>query len=116
MGGETDASKSRLPLQSMRYRINVNPSDFIERTMSGFSLKKKGQVVIPAEIRARSQATSGAQLDFVDEGGEIRLLMRRRATAGDPTALPSPAQARQPVYSERSGLAAGLDPLSNKTV
>ena len=100
----------------MRCRININPSDFIEHTMSGFTLKKKDPVVIPAEIRARSQATLGTQLDFVDEGGVIRLLMRRRAAAGDPTALTSLAQARQPVYSERLGLAAGVDPLSNKTM
>ena len=84
--------------------------------MSGSTLKKKGQVVVPAEIRARDEATSGTQLDFVDEGGVIRLLMRRRAAAGDPAALPAPAQVRLSVYSGRTGLVAGVDTLSNKAM
>lgn len=50
------------------------------------TLTAKGQIVIPAEIRARHELTPGTQVEFVDEGGVIRLLVRRRVTACDPTA------------------------------
>ena len=40
-------------------------------------LTEKGQVVIPAAIRARYGLTPGTQVEFVDEGGTIRLLIRR---------------------------------------
>ena len=46
----------------------------------------KGQVVIPAEIRARHGLTPGTQVEFVDEGGTIRLLVRRRVAPSDPAA------------------------------
>ncbi len=54
--------------------------------MSAATLTAKGQIVIPAEIRARYGLTPGTQLEFADEGGVIRLVVRRRVTASDPAA------------------------------
>lgn len=50
------------------------------------TLTEKGQVVIPAEIRARYELTPGTQVQFVDEGGSIRLIVRRRVVPSDPAA------------------------------
>lgn len=50
------------------------------------TLTEKGQIVIPAEIRARYELTPGTQVEFVDEGGAIRLLVRRRITPSNPAA------------------------------
>lgn len=52
--------------------------------MAVATLTAKGQVVIPAEIRARHELTPGTQVEFVDEGGVIRLVVRRRVAASDP--------------------------------
>ena len=49
-------------------------------------LHEKGQIAIPAEIRARHGLTPGTQVEFVDEGGTIRLVVRRRVTPSDPAA------------------------------
>ena len=55
--------------------------------MASATLTAKGQIVIPAEIRARHELTPGTQVEFVDEGGVIRLLVRRRSiAAADPAA------------------------------
>ncbi len=54
--------------------------------MPAATLTEKGQVVIPAEIRARYELTPGTQVEFVDEGGTIRLLVRRRIAPSDPAA------------------------------
>ena len=54
--------------------------------MSAATLTAKGQIVIPAEIRERYALTPGTQLEFVDEGGVIRLLVRRRVPRSDPPA------------------------------
>lgn len=54
--------------------------------MAATTLSEKGQIVIPAEIRARYQLTPGTQVEFVDDGGVIRLLVRRRVPATDPAA------------------------------
>ncbi|MBK8336154.1 MAG: AbrB/MazE/SpoVT family DNA-binding domain-containing protein [Sterolibacteriaceae bacterium] len=54
--------------------------------MSAATLTAKGQIVIPAEIRARYELTPGTQVEFVDEGGTIRLLVRRRLKPSDPAA------------------------------
>ncbi|MGP1678813.1 MAG: AbrB/MazE/SpoVT family DNA-binding domain-containing protein [Burkholderiales bacterium] len=48
------------------------------------TVTENGQIVIPAEIRARYDLTSGKQLEFIDEGGTIRLLVRRRVSPSDP--------------------------------
>ena len=50
------------------------------------TLTEKGQIVIPAEIRARYQLTPGTQLEFVHEGGTIRLIVRRRVARSNPAA------------------------------
>ena len=54
--------------------------------MPAATLTEKGQIVIPAEIRARHGLTPGTQVEFVDEGGTIRLVVRRRVTPSDPAA------------------------------
>ena len=54
--------------------------------MPAATLTEKGQIVIPAEIRARYELTPGTQLEFVDEGGTIRLVIRRRVAASVPEA------------------------------
>lgn len=54
--------------------------------MAAATLTEKGQIVIPAEIRARYELTPGTQVEFVDEGGVIRLHVRRRITPSDPAA------------------------------
>ena len=54
--------------------------------MAAVTLTEKGQIVIPADIRARYDLTPGTQVEFVDEGGHIRLLVRRRLPPSDPAA------------------------------
>ena len=54
--------------------------------MPAATLTEKGQIVIPAEIRARYELTAGTQLEFVDDGGVIRLLVRRRIAPSEPAA------------------------------
>jgi antitoxin PrlF len=54
--------------------------------MPAATLTEKGQIVIPADIRARYELTPGTQLEFVDEGGVIRLVIRRRLSISDPIA------------------------------
>jgi antitoxin PrlF len=54
--------------------------------MVAATLTEKGQIVIPAEIRARYELKPGTQLEFVDDGGAIRLVIRRRVTPSDPQA------------------------------
>ena len=45
--------------------------------MPAATLTEKGQIIIPAEIRARYELTPGTEVEFVDEDGSIRLLIRR---------------------------------------
>jgi AbrB family looped-hinge helix DNA binding protein len=54
--------------------------------MSAATLTAKGQIIIPADIRARYELVPGTQVEFVDEGGVIRLLVRRRVPVSDPAA------------------------------
>jgi len=54
--------------------------------MPAATLTEKGQIVIPAEIRARYELTPGTQVEFVDEGGTIRLMVKRRVAVSDPAA------------------------------
>jgi AbrB family looped-hinge helix DNA binding protein len=54
--------------------------------MPAATLTAKGQIVIPAEIRARYQLTPGTQVEFVHEGGSIRLVVRRRVARSQPAA------------------------------
>jgi antitoxin PrlF len=52
--------------------------------MPAATLTQKGQIVIPAEIRLKYELTPGTQVEFVDEGGTIRLIVRRRVVATEP--------------------------------
>ncbi len=54
--------------------------------MAAPTLTEKGQIVIPADIRARYELTPGNQAEFVDEGSVIRPLVRRRVVPSDPQA------------------------------
>ena len=54
--------------------------------MAAARLSEKGQIVIPLEIRERYELTAGTQVEFVDEGGAIRLVVRRRVTPTIPEA------------------------------
>lgn len=54
--------------------------------MAAATLTETGQVVIPAKIRVRYELTPGTQVEFVDEGGTIRLHVRRRVKPSDPAA------------------------------
>jgi AbrB family looped-hinge helix DNA binding protein len=54
--------------------------------MPAATLTEKGQIVIPAEIRARYQLTPGTQVEFVHDDGTIRLVVRRRVPRSDPEA------------------------------
>jgi AbrB family looped-hinge helix DNA binding protein len=54
--------------------------------MAAATLTEKGQIVIPAEIRARYGLTPGTQVEFVDEDGVIRLRIRRQVPRSDPAA------------------------------
>lgn len=56
-----------------------------QRPMSAATLAEKGQIIIPAEIRARDKLIPGTQAKFVDAGGAIRLLVRRRNPAARPS-------------------------------
>lgn len=52
--------------------------------MAAATLTEKGQIVIPAEIRAKYGLTPGTRLEVVDDGGGIRLVVRRRVAPADP--------------------------------
>ena len=52
--------------------------------MAAARLTEKGQIVIPAEIRTRYGLTPGTQVEFVDDGDAIRLVVRRRVAVSDP--------------------------------
>lgn len=50
------------------------------------TLTENGQIVISADICARYDLTPSTQLEFIDDGGTIRLLVRRRVAPSDPAA------------------------------
>ena len=54
--------------------------------MAAVTLSEKGQIVIPLDIRQRYDLTPGTQVEFVDDGGAIRLVVRRRIEPSDPAA------------------------------
>jgi hypothetical protein len=58
---------------------------------------------MPAEIRARYDLTPGTQAEFVDEGGTIRLLVRRRVPPSDPAALGSVIVRVDPITTPDDG-------------
>lgn len=51
--------------------------------MAVTTLTSKGQIVIPASIRTRYGLTPGTQVEFVDEGGFLRLVVRRQKKSSD---------------------------------
>lgn len=46
--------------------------------MAKATVSDKGQVVIPAELRRRLGITPGCQLEFIEEGGGLRIVIQRR--------------------------------------
>ncbi|HUG25586.1 AbrB/MazE/SpoVT family DNA-binding domain-containing protein [Piscinibacter sp.] len=54
--------------------------------MPAATLTTKGRIVIPAEIRALYGLTPGTWVEFIDESGTLRLLVRRRVAPSDPAA------------------------------
>lgn len=54
--------------------------------MAAATLTKKGQIVIPSEIRSKYGLTTGTQVEFVDDPGGIRLVVRRQVAPSDPAA------------------------------
>jgi AbrB family looped-hinge helix DNA binding protein len=64
--------------------------------MAASTLSEKGQIVIPLDIRQRYELTPGTQVEFVDDGGAIRLIVRRRVTPSDPAAGYGLVKAKRP--------------------
>jgi antitoxin PrlF len=64
--------------------------------MAASTLSEKGQIVIPLDIRQRYELTPGTQVEFVDDGGAIRLVVRRRVAPSDPAAGYGLVQAKRP--------------------
>jgi antitoxin PrlF len=54
--------------------------------VAAVTISEKGQIVIPLDIRQRYELTPGTQVEFVDEGGVIRLIVRRRVIPTDSAA------------------------------
>jgi antitoxin PrlF len=54
--------------------------------MGAATLTERGQVVVPADIRRKYGLSAGTQVEFVDDGGTIRLVVRRRVAPSDPQA------------------------------
>ena len=48
------------------------------------TLTEKGQIVIPAKIRARHGLTAGTQVEFVDSKDGIRLVVHRKVAPSRP--------------------------------
>lgn len=48
--------------------------------MSKVTVSAKGQVVIPVELRKRLGITPGCQLEFFEEDGAIKVVVRRQRT------------------------------------
>lgn len=54
--------------------------------MGAATLTERGQIVVPADIRRKYGLSAGTQVEFVDDGGTIRLVVRRRVAPSDPEA------------------------------
>lgn len=52
--------------------------------MAAATLTDKGQIVIPVAIRSKYGLIAGTQLEIVDDGTGIRLVVRRRVPPTDP--------------------------------
>lgn len=57
-----------------------------EQSIAAATMTAKGQIVIPARIRARQGLTPGTQVEFVDAPDGIRLVVRRKVAPTDPAA------------------------------
>ncbi len=81
--------------------------------MPAATLTEKGQIIIPAQIRARYGLTPGTRVEFVDDGGVIRLVVRRRLTRSDPAAgyglikVPTKGKPRRLASFDAAALLAG---------
>ncbi|HUP07588.1 MAG TPA: AbrB/MazE/SpoVT family DNA-binding domain-containing protein [Caldimonas sp.] len=80
--------------------------------MAAVTLSEKGQIVIPLEIRQRYELTPGTQVEFVDEGGVIRLVVRRRIADSDPAAGYGLVRAKPPHPGAGPRRLADFDPAS----
>jgi AbrB family looped-hinge helix DNA binding protein len=80
--------------------------------MAASTLSEKGQIVIPLDIRLRYELTPGTQVEFVDDGGAIRLVVRRRVTPSDPAAGYGLVKAKRPVGKAAARSLADFDPAS----
>ena len=84
--------------------------------MPAATLTEKGQIVIPAEIRELYQLTPGTQVEFVDEGGTIRLVVRRRVARSDPAAGYGMIKVRREARAQGRAPAVGLRPRGARRV
>ena len=80
--------------------------------MAAVTLSEKGQIVIPLDIRQRYDLTPGTQVEFVDEGGAIRLVIRRRIEPADPTAGYGLVRAKVPAEKGSPRRLSEFDPAS----
>ena len=78
--------------------------------MAAVTLSDKGQIVIPLEIRQRYELTPGTQVEFVDEGGVIRLVVRRRVLRSDPASGYGLVRAKPPSAPSGPRRLADFDP------
>jgi AbrB family looped-hinge helix DNA binding protein len=80
--------------------------------MAASTLSEKGQIVIPLDIRQRYELTPGTQVEFIDDGGAIRLIVRRRVTPSDPAAGYGLVKAKRPAGKAGVRSLADFDPAS----
>lgn len=80
--------------------------------MAASTLSEKGQIVIPLEIRQRYELTPGTQVEFVDDGGAIRLVVRRRVAPSDPAAGYGLVKAKRPSGRSAVRSLSAFDPAS----
>ena len=80
--------------------------------MAAATLSEKGQIVIPLEIRQRYELTPGTQVEFVDDAGTIRLVVRRRVAVVDPATGYGLVTAKAPSGPVKLRSLAEFDPAS----
>ena len=68
--------------------------------------------MIPLDIRQRYDLTPGTQVEFVDEGGAIRLVIRRRIEPSDPAAGYGLVRAKAPQKKSIPRRLSEFDPAS----
>ena len=85
--GQSHAWSPKVSLPGKRVHGRLDTGGTRSRRMPAATLTAKGQIGIPAEIRERYQLTPGTQVEFIHEGGAIRLVVRRRVA--HPTRRPA---------------------------